>query len=475
MQLIDNDLKSLQEARIVSETARDSFGMLKGYGQDELNLTLKKVIDDLTKILPDLLKIEYANKSIGSCEDKLDLYNQFIELYKKNIDNEKIIGPLLFNDRNQIEKMGMPLGPVVTLLPIENTVLYSVYALLIAIKSGNTLVMVPHPKMSSISSKIYPQIQLICTNAGLPQGVLGYMNNVTFNGVKELTASSEIAAVINVGCAEYYDQINIPSKPVLYAETGSTPVFIQKTANIASACSQIIKSRAFDNGLAPASEQFVVAESSISEDVRTQLINDGAYFMSKEEEAKLRQTLFRKGMEVSEEYIGKSAKWIANRSGFSIPDDALVLVSEQPYIFEDDPFAVKLKCPIMAFYKEPDWRHACEKCIHLLKEKRNGHTLVIHSNDDKIIREYAIQKPVGRMIVNDAAYLAGLGIGSSFPLSMFLGGQTTGRGCTAKNIVAEDLTYQRMIYYNGDSKISSDNNSFDEEVLKKFLNKILEN
>jgi hypothetical protein len=109
------------------------------------------------------------------------------------------------------------------------------------------------------------------------------------------------------------------------------------------------------------------------------------------------------------------------------------------------------------------------------ERKRNGHTLVIHSNDDKIIREYAIQKPVGRMIVNDAAYLAGLGIGSSFPLSMFLGGQTTGRGCTAKNIVAEDLTYQRMIYYNGDSKISSDNNSFDEEVLKKFLNKILEN
>ncbi|WP_264372424.1 hypothetical protein [Companilactobacillus paralimentarius] len=42
MQLIDNDLKSLQEARIVSETARDSFGMLKGYGQDELNLILKK-------------------------------------------------------------------------------------------------------------------------------------------------------------------------------------------------------------------------------------------------------------------------------------------------------------------------------------------------------------------------------------------------------------------------------------------------
>jgi len=106
MQLIDNDLKSLQEARIVSETARDAFGLLKGYSQSELNEIIKKVIDDLNEMLPELLKIENSNKAIGSCEDKLLLYSKFIKSYEKEIDDKKVVGPLLFNDKNQIEKIG---------------------------------------------------------------------------------------------------------------------------------------------------------------------------------------------------------------------------------------------------------------------------------------------------------------------------------------------------------------------------------
>jgi acyl-CoA reductase-like NAD-dependent aldehyde dehydrogenase len=474
MQLIDNDLKSLQEARIVSETARDSFGLLTGYSQVELDGILKKVVDGVSQIIPDLLKLENSTKAIGVCEDKLELYNKFVQLYRNDIDNKPVVGPLRFNEKKQIEKMGIPLGPMAVLLPIENTVLYSAYALYMAIKSGNSLIVVPDPKMSAISEKIYPKIQQICLEAGLPQGFLSYMNNVTFNGIKELTTSSNVAVVINVGCPDYYDQIEIPSKPVLYAETGSTPVFIEKTANIDEASSKIIRSRAFDNGLTPASEQFVVAESSIANDAKEQLIQKGAYFMSPEEEAKLRKTLFR-GLEVNQEYIGKNATWIANRSGFTIPDGAVVLVSEQPYIFEENPFTVKLKCPVMAFYQEPDWKRACQKCIHLLKERRSGHTLVIHSNNNEVIKEYAIQKPVGRMIVNDSVYLSSLGIGSDFPLSMFLGGQTTGRGCTAENIVAKDLTYQRAIYYCGDnSNHSTKDRTIEKEVLKKLITKILE-
>jgi hypothetical protein len=53
----------------------------------------------------------------------------------------------------------------------------------------------------------------------------------------------------------------------------------------------------------------------------------------------------------------------------------------------------------------PDWIHACDKCIQLLKEKRNGHTLAIHSNNQCIIKEFALKKPVGRMIVNAGATL----------------------------------------------------------------------
>ncbi|MEG3033514.1 MAG: hypothetical protein RR813_09930, partial [Enterococcus sp.] len=123
------------------------------------------------------------------------------------------------------------------------------------------------------------------------------------------------------------------------------------------------------------------------------------------------------------------------------------------------------------------------KCIQLLKEKRNGHTLAIHSHDQRIIEEFALKKPIGRMIVNAGASLAGIGLESTLPLSLVLGGMTTGRGIAAQNITAQDLRYVREIGYVNDKvscsssveKTEKSSGLVDEQaLLEKFLQKIIE-
>ena len=88
-----------------------------------------------------------------------------------------------------------------------------------------------------------------------------------------------------------------------------------------------------------------------------------------------------------------------------------------------------------------------------------------------------MKKPVGRMIVNAGASLAGIGIDSSLPVSLILGGMTTGRGFKAKNITAKDLTYVREIGYTSVKEPSKGVNKriSDEQLLiEKFLQKIIE-
>ncbi|MDQ8766075.1 aldehyde dehydrogenase, partial [Streptococcus ruminantium] len=81
---------------------------------------------------------------------------------------------------------------------------------------------------------------------------------------------------------------------------------------------------------------------------------------------------------IKENYIGKSAIWLAEKSGISVPAETKVLVSVQDYMNEEDFFSRKLLCPVIVVYLEPDWTLACVKCMNLLDELKMGHTLTIH-------------------------------------------------------------------------------------------------
>ena len=93
------------------------------------------------------------------------------------------------------------------------------------------------------------------------------------------------------------------------------------------------------------------------------------------------------------EFIGKTAAWLAQKAGFAVPEHTKVLVSEQSYITDFNPYAKGLLCPVLAFYIEEDWIHACEKCIELLVGESRGNTLTIHSQDPEVIRQFALKKP----------------------------------------------------------------------------------
>jgi hypothetical protein len=55
MQFVDKDLKSIQEARILVESARDAHQLLSGYSQEDLNKIVHQLIDDVSPIISELL------------------------------------------------------------------------------------------------------------------------------------------------------------------------------------------------------------------------------------------------------------------------------------------------------------------------------------------------------------------------------------------------------------------------------------
>ena len=169
--------------------------------------------------------------------------------------------------------------------------------------------------------------------------------------------------------------------------------------------------------------------------------------MSLQEEEALAKVLFSKDGSTHPEMVGKNACFLAKKGGFQVPEGTTILVSEQKYVSEINPYSWEKLCPVVAYYIEDDWMHACEKCIELLITEKNGHSLVIHSRDEEVIRQFALKKPVGRVLVNTPATFGSMGATSNLFPSMTLGSGSQGIGITTDNVSPMNLIYIRKVGY----------------------------
>ncbi|MGX7262989.1 aldehyde dehydrogenase family protein [Enterococcus crotali] len=478
MQHVDKDLLSIQEARILIETARDAQQLVKEYEQKNLDKIVKQLLKEIEIEISRFLATEIEETKMGCYEEKQLLSIQFLKALSEELDQQHCVGNLVEDSAGNVLQVGVPLGVIPVLLPAENVTLNTIYSLTIGIKSGNAILLIPHPNAQKTTYQVFQKIKEISEMNGLPKGCLGCVSHVTENGVKEILASQDISMIIAIGKQNYINAANY-QRPIIYGGAGATPVFIERSADLKQAVEAIIYSRSYDCGLLPATEQYLIAEGVVASKVKELLQQHGAHFLSKDEESNLLALLQPKNNQINPTCVGKDALWLAQAAQINVAPTTKVLVSEQQYMHDEDPFANEIKCPVLAFYLEPDWIHACEKSIRLLKEKNNGHTLAIHSKNKAVLKEFALKKPVGRMIVNAPASTASLGLESTLPVSFILGGFTTGRGISAKNITATDLTYIREIGYPDDSSMKNKTpeleQDLDTEMLKKILIKIMEN
>ena len=82
--------------------------------------------------------------------------------------------------------------------------------------------------------------------------------------------------------------------PTISGGPGNGPAFIERSADIHQAVKDIITSKTFDNGVICASEQSIIVERCIYDEVHRELAAQGAYFMNEDEAAKMAALLLRR-------------------------------------------------------------------------------------------------------------------------------------------------------------------------------------
>lgn len=480
MNRMDDDLLSIQEARILAENAGQAKGYLGEFPQEKLDELVECMAQRIRPHVKELAVMSQEETDYGNWQDKY-LKNRFAcEYVPAALRGMKCVGVIGEDKEKKTMDIGVPMGVIGALVPAQSPVSTTIYQTLLAVKSGNAIVFSPHPRARKVIGKTLDILIEAAADCGLPQGAVAYLHTVTPGGTLELMNHRQVSLIMNTGVPDQLEAAYRSGKQVIYGGSGNGPAFIERTADIRQAVRDIIASKTFDCGVVSGAEQSIVVDGCIAGEVKAQLQKNGAYFMTPGEAKKLGALFYRFDGSPDPEQMGKAAAVLAKRAGFLVPDTATVLISEEKYVSETNPYSKEKLCPVLAFYIEEDWIHACEKCIELLLNGKHGHTLVIHSKDEAVIRQFALKKPVGRVLVNTPAVQGSMGASTNLFPALTLGSGSAGKGMTADNVSPMNLVYIRKVGYGvRNMEDLFDNNDHSEvsgklelDILQKILKQL---
>ncbi len=445
--IADKDLLSMQYARILAENAREAQKRLADFPQEKLDEIVEHVAEEMEKHARALAVMSFEETDYGRWQDKLIKINFVCRSVRRALRGMRCVGPLRRDENGNVLEVGVPLGVIVALCPSTSPVSTTIYKALLAIKSGNAIIFSLHPRAVGCMKAALDLIIAAAEECGLPEGSISYLATATGSGTRELMRHPAVSLVLLTGVVGMLDDARACGKPLICGGTGNGPAFIERSADVRQAVRDIIFSKSFDCGVAPSAEQCVVVDARIADVTRAAFQEEGGYFMSEHEARALAALFFHHDGRRRRDMIGLDAHTLAKRAGFEAPARTRVLIAERKYVSDTDAYNRELLNPVLPWYVEDDWMHACEKCIELLLYDRAGHTLVLHSRDAEVIRQFALKKPVARLLVNTPAALGGMGATTDLFPAMTLGSGLAGKGITSDNVSPMNLIYIRRVGY----------------------------
>lgn len=432
--LLDKDLQSVQEVRDLVGRAYEAQKLFEKQGQSRVDAIVKAIADAALKESRRLASFAVEETGYGIAEDK-HLKNSFVcEKVAAYITPLRTMGIISEDPVRKIAEIAVPMGVVAAMIPSTNPTSTAIFKCLISLKGGNGIVLSPHPAAARCTVETARICSEAAVAAGAPEGLIGCMTMPTLEATEELMKHKQVAIILATGGAGLVKAAYSSGKPAYGVGPGNVPAYIDRSASIAKAVKDVLTSKTFDNGTVCASEQSLIVDAPVESQVVAELKRLNGFFLTEEESRKLEAFAIQQNGKLNPQIVGKSALWIAQKAGIEVYPDTQALVVPLKGVGSEFPLSCEKLSPILSYYVVDGWRAGCELCKQVLAYGGMGHTLALHCQDPNIIRQFGLEKPAFRIIVNSPATHGAIGLSTALPPSMTLGCGTYGNNITTDNI-----------------------------------------
>ncbi|MEZ5420150.1 MAG: hypothetical protein R2708_22790 [Vicinamibacterales bacterium] len=228
---------------------------------------------------------------------------------------------------------------------------------------------------------------------------------------------------------------------------GNAPCYVESSADVAKAADDILAGKCFDNGVLCSSPNSIVVDRAVASALRAALAAGGGHFLAPPEVAALARALVSPERLPNPALVGKSARHIAAAVGLAVPEDTRALIAPLAGVGRDHPLSIEKLCPVLSYYEVADWREGCERAKQILRYGGMGHTMSIHSRDDRIVLEFGLHKPAFRICVNTPTTHGSIGLTTGLDPALTLGCGGYGGNITSDNISPRHLLNIKRLAY----------------------------
>ena len=443
----DRDLASMAEAHNLARRAKLAQVQIAELSQEQIDAIVDAMAAAVAPQCESLARLAVEETGYGVVADKVQK-NQFsADRVYKFIRPMRTVGVLRRLEDRKVIEIAEPFGVVAAVVPSTNPTSTAIYKILISLKARCAIVISPHPSAVRCITRVAEIMNEAARGAGAPDGSINWMTTVTLEGTQELMKNRDVAVILATGGMGLVRAAYSSGKPAYGVGPGNAPCYVEGSADIRKAASDIIIGKTFDNGLLCSSPNSVVVDAGIADELKRELVQHGAYFLNPAEVDALTSVLVSPQRLPNPALVGKPATVIAEKAGIRAPEGTRVLIAPLAGVGRDYPLSIEKLCPVLSFYVVQDWKEGCERCKEILRYGGMGHTMSIHSGNDDIILEFGLKKPAFRIVVNTPTTHGSIGMTTGLDPAMTLGCGGWGGNITSDNISPKHLLNVKRVAY----------------------------
>jgi len=409
--------------------ARVAAAVFTQFSQEDVDRIVKAIVLAGLEQAQYLARLAVEETKLGVMEDKVIKNMVATEFAYDYVKDKRTVGIIReFPERNLVE-VAEPIGVIFSVVPITNPTSTVLFKCIMAIKTRNAVIFGPHPKAWRCGFEAVKIMYEAAVKHGAPEGVFTCLESPTIQDNAYLMKHRDVSLIDATGGRGAVKAAYSSGKPALGVGPGNTPVYLERTADLNASIVDILISKTFDNGTICASEQTLVIDDEIYDAALKKFSDLGAHVCNEKETKLLERSVIDPQTGCMQPMaVGQKASDIASFIGLSVEPNTKLLVAPIQGVGPEYPLSVEKLFPVLAVYRAKSAEEALKVCLDVNHAGGLGHTAVIFSRNDEIIRKFGDVINAGRIIVNSPGAIGALGAVYNDLVPTFSFGCGTGGG-----------------------------------------------
>ena len=348
----------------------------------------------------ELAKLELEETKRGIYEDKIVMNMHATESLYHSIKYMKTVGEVENNHYEGYKIIAEPAGIIVSVVSDISPVATILSQALIAVKTRNPIVFVFQKEAARSSIEAVQTVHDAAILAGAPPYCLQWFNHLTYSELTTMISHADVALVMSNGEDGATNTAKQLGKAAISTAYSNTPCYIDRSADLKQAITDVILSKNFDNGMLFASEQALIIHEELYEHAVRMLSVLGCHVLDEKQCDAIDKHLFTEYGVLRNSYIGKPAVELAAAAGLEVPSDTKLLIAPLKEAGRHIPLSAVKPCPILSLYKAADVEDALQLADQLLQLGTAKHSVVLHCHNEEVSSRFSDKLRASRIIVN---------------------------------------------------------------------------